>query len=115
LRAAAEQLGDIWTVPTDDPDQQNPDLLFAEQHWTEIGPGADGGTLYRCDYFDPQSRTCTAHDQRPDICRNFPWYGAEPNAWAASQVHPRCSYLLDLPAADRPPGARPLIPIEVLR
>jgi Fe-S-cluster containining protein len=27
---------------------------------------------YQCDRFDPQSRLCTAHDDRPPICRAYP-------------------------------------------
>lgn len=114
LRAAAERLGDVWTVTDDDPDLDDPSLLFAAAHWTEIGPSRDGGAVYRCAFFDAETRECTAHDKRPPVCRDFPWYGQEPTWWAAESVHRRCSYLLDLPASDRPADARPLIPIEVL-
>jgi len=27
---------------------------------------------YQCDRFDPASRLCTAHDDRPPICRAYP-------------------------------------------
>lgn len=35
--------------------------------------------FYSCDLFDPETRRCTAYDQRPPICRDYPWYGDPPD------------------------------------
>jgi len=67
---------------------------------------------WTCDAFDPDTRLCTAHDDRPPLCREFPWYDDEPGG---TSVSVRCSFLLDLPPSERPEDARPLIPLTVLR
>ena len=55
------------------------DLVFAAAHWQATGErDADGRHAYACDRFDPVSRLCTAHDERPPICRGYPWYGDPP-------------------------------------
>jgi Fe-S-cluster containining protein len=48
------------------------DLLFAAAHWHATGKRYDGLHAYACDRFDPATRRCTAHDDRPPICRRFP-------------------------------------------
>jgi Fe-S-cluster containining protein len=48
------------------------DLRFAVAHWTATGERRDGMHAYRCDRFDERSRLCTAHDERPPICRAYP-------------------------------------------
>jgi Fe-S-cluster containining protein len=32
---------------------------------------------YSCDYL--KGNICTNHENRPPICRGYPWYGEEPN------------------------------------
>ena len=49
------------------------DLVFAAQHWRATGEHtADGMHAYRCDRFDEETRLCTAHADRPPICRAYP-------------------------------------------
>jgi Fe-S-cluster containining protein len=84
---------------------------FLTEHWHRI----DGLDNYSCDAFDPVHRRCTAYEERPPVCAGYPWYDRGPNAGTITKTGSRCSYLLDLPPAQRPEGARPLIPIEVLR
>lgn len=84
--------------------------VFIRAHWTATGERlAGGGSVWVCDRFDPETRTCAAHDQRPPVCEGYPWYGRAPEPQRIA--HGRCSFLLDVPAADRPAGARPLIPV----
>lgn len=87
------------------------DADFIAEHWHPI-PDAPGSSS--CDAFDPESRSCTAHDQRPPVCRNYPWYGNPPSAERAVHLELHCSYLGDLTPTQRPEGARPLIPIEAV-
>jgi hypothetical protein len=82
---------------------------FTEAHFTEACDG-----YWMCDVFDPEHGQCTAHDQRPPLCREYPWYGKEPSADQLGLMYSQCSYLADLPRDQRPEGARPLIPLTVI-
>jgi Fe-S-cluster containining protein len=58
---------------------------------------------YTCDRYDPEARQCTDYENRPDMCRDFPWYGAPPDPLKALPV--TCSYREDI--------GEPVVPIEV--
>jgi len=89
---------------------------FAREHWHQRAQSPLPDHLaYDCDQFDPASRLCTAGDDRPPVCRYYPWYLDGPCAERAADLHSHCSYLLQVMPADRPEGSRPLIPIEVIR
>jgi Fe-S-cluster containining protein len=91
---------------------------FAAKHWQKRDERyTDDWAAYDCDMFDRESRLCTAGNDRPPVCRYFPWYhdGPTPERAASMGAYPQCSYLLDVPPAHRPEGARPLIPVEVIR
>jgi Fe-S-cluster containining protein len=96
-------------------------IAFFAAFWTRIDQKfmtlTDGTvvhkTRYSCAKYDVESRTCTAHSLRPQVCRDYPWYGREPSASGMSR-RLRCSYLLDLPPDQRPENAYPLIPLEIL-
>jgi Fe-S-cluster containining protein len=85
------------------------DAVFLAGHCRPAG-GRNGFILLTCAHYDPGHRSCTAYDARPPVCRGFPWYD-DPQTRAADIAELCCSYLLDVPPADRPEGARPLIPI----
>lgn len=82
---------------------------FIASHW-KLNPG---GERWSCDAFDQVTRLCTAHEERPPVCRDFPWYGREPDL--ITSLNPQCSYLLDVAPSERPEGARPLIPLTIVR
>lgn len=89
---------------------------FAAEHWRRRGePDEDGWIAYDCDQFDTDTRLCLAGESRPPVCSYYPWYLDGPTPGRAFGLHSWCSYLLDVPRADRPEGARPLIPVEVVR
>jgi Fe-S-cluster containining protein len=70
------------------------DLTFIAAHWTPTGARRDDLHGYRCDRFDPVSRLCTAHAERPPICRGYPWY--DDQARTSLVVLPeRCAYRAD--------------------
>lgn len=50
--------------------------------------------FFRCSNFDPATRQCTDYDNRPGMCRGYPWYGGQPRTDAA--LPPDCSYQADL-------------------
>ena len=59
------------------------DLIFAAAHWTATGERRAGMHAYQCDRFDTTTRLCTAHDDRPPICRAYPI--------AINVLPPRCT------------------------
>ena len=64
-----------------------------------------------CRFYDREHAACRAYGRRPPMCSGYPWYGRDPEpGWAYRQ----CSYLLDVPPAERPAGSRPLIPLTVV-
>lgn len=80
---------------------------FLRDHWrtidtVEVVEGDDTVTVYRveCDQFDRESRTCGAHDTRPQVCSGFPWYGREPDddlcEPSRASLSPRCSFNADV-------------------
>lgn len=86
---------------------QRADADFLAAHWHLL----EDAERYSCDAFDAATRQCTAHENRPPVCRDYPWYGGEPSAERAVYMGKQCSYLADLPPDQRPEGARPLIPL----
>lgn len=75
-------------------------LTFATRHWLATGEtDAEGRHAYTCDAFDARTRLCTAHDERPPICRGYPWYGRPPSATEPT-LPARCAYRDDLPTQD---------------
>lgn len=81
------------------------DAQFFLDHWHRVG-GARTGTTWSCDRFDTETRTCTAHDDRPPVCRGYPWYEKEPDS--GRHLSKRCSFWADIHAAQRPPGVQPV-------
>lgn len=86
---------------------------FAVEHWTKLGSeGAE--VYYRCDAFDPETRLCTAHDDRPPICSGYPWYGRTREVLTVLDVvriwrFPSCEFYADLPPEVRPEGWEPVL------
>lgn len=104
---AAERDKAIGRTDPSGPWRQDADFIAA--HWT---PDGDSGC--KCDAFDPATGLCGAHDSRPPVCRNYPWYSGAPCAERAASLPSHCSYLADVPRAERPEGSRPLIPLTVI-
>jgi Fe-S-cluster containining protein len=78
-----------------DRDLDNADLTFIAAHWRATGERHDDLHAYACDRFDPESRLCTAHDERPPICRGYPWYDETPGRRLV--VLPQaCAFRVDL-------------------
>jgi Fe-S-cluster containining protein len=88
------------------------DADFILKHMTRISDADSGGGRYICAMYDVHRRLCRAHDQRPRMCSEYPWYDSTPDA---SVIDGSCSYMLDVEPSQRPAGSRPLIPVEVLR
>lgn len=67
--------------------------------------------VYRCRHFDPDTRLCTAWDDRPPTCSDFPRYGLATTHPAAS-LPVDCEYRRDqgLPVLPRPGTERTSTP-----
>ncbi len=50
--------------------------------------------FFRCRKFDSQTRECTDYENRPAVCRGFPWGGGPPRPDAALPL--QCSFRADL-------------------
>lgn len=100
-KAAAE--GAHWTTIAN--------AAFAAKHWTlrehGINPPDETPVTWRmtCTKFDTTSRRCTAYEDRPPICADYPWYHAEPRPEAA--LDNVCTYHADVPG-------RRVLPLTVL-
>lgn len=64
---------------------------------------------YSCEKFNSTTRTCEAHEERPSVCRGFPWYNGliEPNQLTLSP-YKRCSFWNDVDKSDWLEGVIPL-------
>jgi Fe-S-cluster containining protein len=45
---------------------------------------------YKCDRYDTETRRCTDYENRPVVCREYPWYGEPPDP--LKSLPPTCSY-----------------------
>jgi Fe-S-cluster containining protein len=70
------------------------DLRFIAAHWVATGERRDDLHAYACDRFDPVSRLCVAHDERPPICRGYPWYNEPPGVRLVLLPEP-CAFRAD--------------------
>lgn len=73
----------------------NPQLLMGKVHPDgkyEESPGF----YYSCKMYDKETKKCNAHDLRPKVCREFPWYGNSINNHSLG-MHLSCSYWQDVP------------------
>lgn len=58
---------------------------------------------YKCDNYEPETRRCMDYDNRPDVCRGFPWYGDGPDDHKV--LPPTCSFNADI--------GMPVAPLDV--
>lgn len=93
--------------------------IFIAQHWHAVTPEEANAIhphfteqmpnrwYYTCDQYDAETKRCLAHETRPAICRNFPWYGGEPRLGVITPW-PKCSYWSDVPYELWPKNVDPL-------
>lgn len=89
---------------------------FCREHWHDVtdeyeitSPDlANVKCVVRCDVFDPVTRACTDYENRPPICRHYPWYGKSPTR--DKLLNPACVFHADvrtmLPIAEVNHGRR---------
>ena len=84
-------------------------VRFIWTHWT---PHPDDAGLampgFQCSAFDRETRLCTAHEHRPPICRDFPWYEQSDRT---PRFSPRCTFWADVPLEERPGGKLRALPV----
>jgi len=104
---------------TAQPEQpSNPDTrrnaAFIGKHWHRVtraeaarllpGMGAAGAYYYTCDAWDATTRRCTAREERPPICSDFPWYGG--TVGTLHSAFTRCTFWRDVPQEHWPTGVQ---------
>lgn len=50
--------------------------------WADLNPqwrDSKHTTLFLCDVFDPVAKRCTDYENRPEMCKRYPFYGREPD------------------------------------
>jgi Fe-S-cluster containining protein len=72
---------------------------FIFDHW-HLNVDAE---TYGCDVFDEATRSCGDYENRPPVCRGYPWYGKPPSM---VYLHPDCSFRADQP---------PRVPVSLRR
>ncbi len=115
-----------------DPDELD-NLLFARAHFTVINRReglqraaylSEGGKttcamdadsrpivawsfFYSCDRFDPETRSCTDYENRPPLCRDYPFYGAPlDDPWNKAKALPEtCAFRADI--------GQPVVPVAL--
>ncbi len=95
LAAFVRETGDTALTPVRRDHLANARFILA--HWHRSS-GGGSATRYACDAFDPSTRLCTAHQDRPPICAGYPWYGALPGVRTAT-LPPPCSFNADVGVA----------------
>jgi len=70
---------------------------FVYDNWTVTKVRKDEAT-YECLAYDRLTRSCTAHDSRPPVCSEYPWYDKNPDKNSASgkSMHNLCGYMEDI-------------------
>lgn len=76
---------------TEEYDNNVVDALFTTENWKLN----DDEQTYHCLKFDKENRICSVHEDRPYVCRGFPWYGKKPWKEAIAK-YPSCSFWEDL-------------------
>jgi Fe-S-cluster containining protein len=61
--------------------------------------------FYECKNYDPDERKCLDWENRPPVCRGFPWYDGPPRREAV--LPPECSFIEDIPVKLRHPMYHP--------
>lgn len=59
----------------------------------------DGRTIappafYSCRHFNEETRSCMSHDDLPETCSGYPWFGGLPEPHRV--LSPHCSYNVDV-------------------
>lgn len=89
------------------------DAWFIGTHWVYEGPDKINGHKYQCSMFNKETRTCMAHEARPEVCKGYPWY-PESRKYreelkpyeSGKYLHPQCSFNADV---------RTMLPIVEIR
>lgn len=100
---------DPVVLPFDPEVMNGPSGPFAREHWSVVEHQAATDATpelwrVRCDRFDPDTRLCAAHSERPPICSGYPWYGRAPDPGRV--LDPGCAFQVDI---------RHLLPIAEVR
>lgn len=79
--------------------------ITKREAWDRLPPmgGYPGHFYYICDQWDEDTKLCKAGDDRPPICKDFPWYGQPVGDQRLNVALRRCAYWADVKPENRPP------------
>lgn len=91
--------------------QNQYNVAFIYEHWHTIRKdhprykelfGLDEAKYYlmTCDMWDKETRLCTAHENRPAVCSDYPWYNNDPGQLGSDPyLSKNCSFWVDVPVS----------------
>ena len=70
--------------------------------WENISNGGvvNKMNFWTCTKHDPITNICLVHENRPRVCRGFPWYGVEPTSQPLYTKD--CGYMVDIRSQELP-------------
>ncbi|MNW28638.1 Flagellin N-methylase [compost metagenome] len=74
---------DNWTpITLEQAYEINPFLKKTKEDQLEKGNANphEGMHFYTCDRLDRSTKLCTVHENRPQVCSEYPWYGRKPSS-----------------------------------
>lgn len=85
---------DHWIpVPRDWAASINPDFVWPGRVYA--------AEYYLCDAWDAETRLCTAHESRPPVCQDFPWYSTPQDTTSYHiESWKRCAFWADVPGGN---------------
>lgn len=85
----------------------HPDAVFVLQHWKRVlyKEGIekvkwltsfllDEMVFFECDLYDKKRYLCKVYEERPDVCKRYPWYGDLPSLLIV--LPPGCGYAIGI-------------------
>ena len=86
-------LNDLTRIPMKEGYAAHPHMRghqLADESGEDMQP-----VFYRCRHYDEAANRCMDYDNRPDVCRGYPRYGAS-RMNPAAVLPPSCSFVRDL-------------------
>lgn len=71
-----QQMAELAFAPFIGP--RSAQTYWIADHWAPYAAWGNGVAI-QCTEYDAKTRSCMAYDSRPPVCRDYPFYGREPN------------------------------------
>jgi Fe-S-cluster containining protein len=84
---------DLTPISEDEARERQPEYVRRLRHLLAHGL-AKKVHFYRCRHYDDTTRRCSNYENRPPVCRGFPWMGGPPVQGVPLPTH--CSFRADI-------------------